>query len=401
MVRIASPMGWSVLAVVLVVMAAGLVWSFVSTAPVKVNGQGVLLADGGLALVSAPGSGRLSELHARVGDRVRRGDLLARISQPVLEANVETLRRQVADLERERVRLVALRGRERGVQGRADLSRREGLTQTLAALRQRETVLAAKLADMRALQAQGYVSRDRVFATEAELADTRQRIVGVRDQTAELVVSSDERLVQAERELLDSDKRLNSARQELVAAAAELAASAEVRAQNPGRVVEVSAEPGELVAAGAPLLRTVDDAGRGLTALLYVPPGEGKKVRPGMAVQVVPSTVRREREGYVLAEVVSVSEVPATREAIQGALKNAALVDTLMGKGPPFEVRVRLRTDPRTVSGFAWSTELGGARTVEGGTVIDGQVVVDRVRLIGLVFPNVDALLYRLGFRAR
>ena len=39
MVRIASPMGWSVLAVVLVVMAAGLVWSFVSTAPVKVNGQ--------------------------------------------------------------------------------------------------------------------------------------------------------------------------------------------------------------------------------------------------------------------------------------------------------------------------------------------------------------------------
>lgn len=401
MVRIASPMGWSVLAVVLVVMAAGLAWSFVSTAPVKVNGQGVLLADGGLALVSAPGSGRLSELHARVGDRVRRGDLLARISQPVLEANVETLRRQVADLERERARLVALRGRERGVQGRADLSRREGLTQTLAALRQRETVLAAKLADMRALQAQGYVSRDRVFATEAELADTRQRIVGVRDQTAELGVSSDERLVQAERELLDSDKRLNSARQELVAAAAELAASAEVRAQNPGRVVEVSAEPGELVAAGAPLLRTVDDAGRGLTALLYVPPGEGKKVRPGMAVQVVPSTVRREREGYVLAEVVSVSEVPATREAIQGALKNAALVDTLMGKGPPFEVRVRLRIDPRTVSGFAWSTELGGARTVEGGTVIDGQVVVDRVRLIGLVFPNVDALLYRLGFRAR
>jgi HlyD family secretion protein len=400
MVRVASPAGWAVLGVLVAVILGGLIWSIVSTAPVKVAGKGVLLANGGLSELSAPAAGRLADLNVRVGDRVQAGELLARISQPALQARVDNLRQQAADLDGQRARLAALREKERTVRARADVGRGTGLQQTLAALQDRERALAAKLADMRALEAKGFVSRDRVLALETDLADTRQRIATTRDALGGIVVESDERLVQVERELFEADQRMANARQDLAAAEAELAVSGEVRAQSAGRVVEVSARPGEQLAPGAPLLRTIDAAGQGLTALLYVPPGEGKKVRPGMPVQVVPSTVRREREGYIQARVISVSEIPATRQAMVGMLKNADLVQSMMDQGAPFEVRVRLIRDPRTVSGFAWSTDLGAARAVEDGTVISGQVVVERIRLVGLVFPKVDVFLHWLGLDA-
>jgi HlyD family secretion protein len=267
----------------------------------------------------------------------------------------------------------------------------------LAALQDRERALAAQLTDMRALQVKGLVIRDRLLTLESDLADTRQHIATARDSLGGIVVESDDRRIQVERDLFDADQRVANARQDLAAAEVELAASGEVRAQSAGRVVEITGRPGEQLAPGAPLLRMIDTAGPGLTALLYVPPGEGKRVRPGMPVQVVPSTVRREREGYILARVVSVSEVPATREAMVGVLKNADLVQGLMDQGAPFELRVRLVRDPRTVSGFAWSSDLGRARAVDDGTVISGQVVVERMRLIGLVFPKADVFLHWLG----
>ncbi|WP_207457396.1 NHLP bacteriocin system secretion protein [Azospirillum sp. SYSU D00513] len=404
MVRVATPSGWLVLAILGATVLGGLVWASVSTAPVKVRSTGVLQGSGGVLLVSAPNSAPVAELDVRVGSRVRQGDIVARLSEPVLDARADTVAARLAGLAQERSRLSAFQAREREVRERADAQRRQGLERTLEQLRQREATLVQTLANQRDLLARGFATRDRLQAAENDLDQARRAAIDARNSLNALLVEADERGVRAERELMDLDARLNQARQEQAEVAAERAARTEVRAPAAGRVIELSVAAGDRVPAGAALMRLVPEeadapetGAGGLEAVLYVPPADGKKVRPGMAVQVVPSTVRVERDGFIQGEVVAVSEIPATREAIQRTLKNDTFVAKLTADGPPFEVRVALRPDPNTVSGFAWSSDLGRTRAVESGTVVDGLVVVERVRLMTLVFPAFDSVLHALG----
>lgn len=400
MVRVAPPLAWVVWGLLAAVLVGGLAWSVMSTAPVKISGRGVLQGGGGLVLVSAPDGGALRALHVGVGDGVDSGVLLATVAQPALDARIDTLRRRLDQLTAERARLLAFQARERDLRAPADAARRAGLDRTVAALRTQEAALAESLGNQRDLRALGHATRDRVLGLEADLAAVRQRIATIEDTRGTLAVDAGERAVKGERDILEADNRIATAARDLAEAEVDRAVRSEVRAQVAGRVLEVSATVGERVQPGTPLMRLASDTGAGLTAVLYVPAGEGKKIRPGMAVQVVPSTVQMARDGFILAEVVSVSEVPATREAVQHTLKNDTLVDSLLTEGPPFEVRVRLAHDASTASGFAWSSHLGAVRAVEAGTVIAGHVVVERRRLISLVFPKADAILYRLGLES-
>ncbi|WP_084539592.1 NHLP bacteriocin system secretion protein [Azorhizobium doebereinerae] len=401
MVRVASPMGWLVLAVFLCAVFGGLAWAVFATAPIKVAGTGVLQGSGGVILVSAPGSAPLSALKVKVGDSVRAGEIVATLSDPVLDARVETIEARIARLGEEQARLAAFHAREKEVRARADAQRRDGLERTIQQAREREAALGQVLANQRDLLGRGLATRERVLITENDREQARRDATEAANALNTLVVEADERGIRAERELLEVDTKLNQGRQELAEVMAERSARTEVRAPAAGRVIELSAAPGDRVAAGGALMRLVPDGrnvpGAGLVGILYVPTADGKKVRPGMAVQVIPSTVRIEREGFIQGEVVRVSETPATREAVQQTLKNDAFVTSLMANGPPFAVEVALKRDPATASGFAWSSDLGGTRPVESGTVIKGNVVVERVRIMTLVFPAFDTLLHALG----
>ncbi|MBC7251032.1 MAG: HlyD family efflux transporter periplasmic adaptor subunit, partial [Anaerolineae bacterium] len=83
-----------------------------------------------------------------------------------------------------------------------------------------------------------------------------------------------------------------------------------------GRIVEVKVNDSSLVERGTPILSVAaEGTGPGnLEAVIYVPSAEGKKIRPGMAVQISPSTVRREEYGFMMGRVVSVGEFPATHQ---------------------------------------------------------------------------------------
>lgn len=397
MIRVAGPGGWVVLAVLLLVLAAGLVWSVLSMATVKVPGRGVLQASGGLTQLVAPDAGTVAGLDVRLGQRVAAGDLMVRLAQPALDVKRDSLRGRRVMLENERQRLIGFNQKEQELRLTADTERRAGLDESLKTLIAQEQALQESVASQRRLLERGVTSRDRVLAVEADLAGVRRDIAALRDNLQSLGLDANERRVRFEQSLMEVDSKIATTAQEIAEAEAEIAVRSEVRAPTSGRVVELAVEPGDRVAGGTALLRIAPDGDSGLSALIYVSSGDGKKIAPGMAVQVVPSTVRMEREGFILAEVVSVSEIPATREAVLRRLVNATLVDTLLANGPPFEVQVRLRPDPASVSGFAWSTDLGRARAVEGGTSVDAQIVVGRIRLLALVFPQVDRLLHWLG----
>jgi HlyD family secretion protein len=163
----------------------------------------------------------------------------------------------------------------------------------------------------------------------------------------------------------------------------------------PGQVVEVKVNSGDVVAAGTPiamLAPTADEAADTL-GVIYVSPTDGKRIRPGMEAEIVPSIYRREEYGFIRAKVVSVSPVPATAEGMRRVVKNDRLVTQLSGGGAPFEVRVHFDRDASVPSGLQWSASKGPPAAIAAGNLIDAAILVDRKPIANLLVPGIDTML--------
>lgn len=397
LLRVAPSSAWAALVVLTAATLAALVWSFVSTAPVKAQAPGILLTPGGVADVSGSAAGRLAELSARPGDRVVKGQIVARIHQPDLADRLESKHRELAGLIDQRRRVGAFHAAETAAREKLSAERRAAIAARAVALRDRAATLSEMLTGQRDLLAKGLINRDRALATMTQLQDVQGQLSDAENSAVEMAAEDETQRNRAAREMLDLDMRVAAAEREIAALTGDLGRSAVVAAPWDGLVVELSANVGEMITAGAPLMRMLPDEGDGaprapLAALLYASPGDGKKMKPGMPVQIIPATARVQRDGFIHGVVASVSPIAATRESMMRTLKNSVLVEQLTRNGPPVEVAVRLERDPDSPSGFRWSSGRGPDRAIESGATVEGRVVVDRIHLIALAIPQAEAL---------
>ncbi|MFZ5642330.1 MAG: NHLP bacteriocin system secretion protein [Bacillota bacterium] len=169
----------------------------------------------------------------------------------------------------------------------------------------------------------------------------------------------------------------------------EIANHSRVVSPYSGRVLEVIAQKGEWVKPGAPLM-SVEIKGQDvkeLEAVLYIPLEEGKRILPGMDVQISPSVVKREEFGYMLGRVTSVSEFPVAAEGMIKLLGSRELAEKFSGRGTPVEVHVDLTPDAGTISGYKWSSRGGPPVKIDGGTLCQGEIILKKVRPIELAIP--------------
>src|SRR6185503_1479069 len=114
--------------------------------------------------------------------------------------------------------------------------------------------------------------------------------------------------------------------------ASRIPRNARIVTPHAGRITEVKASAGAVVAAGQPIL-SIETAGEGLAVVLYLPPEHGKKVTAGMEVRIEPSTVKKEEFGTVLGRIVEVSEFPMTADGMLAELHNPQLVANFSRRG--------------------------------------------------------------------
>lgn len=164
-----------------------------------------------------------------------------------------------------------------------------------------------------------------------------------------------------------------------------------VESNTTGRIIEVRVAAGNFVQIGEPLvnLEPTGDVVTDIEAILFLPATEGKKVRPGMKVQVIPTTVRAEETGVMLGWVRTVSEFPESQESLRRVLENDDLVTRFFQatNNAPIQVRVDLVPARDTVSGYKWSSPEGGKIDIQSGTLFDAIIILDEKPPIELVFP--------------
>ena len=142
-----------------------------------------------------------------------------------------------------------------------------------------------------------------------------------------------------------------------------------------------------------------------MVATVFVPAGQGKKIKVDDDVEVSPDTVRRQEHGFVRGTVLSISEIPATEMAMMAELKHKTLVASFLEQYAGqvlLCIRVKLLDVRGSGETFAdgtnrrnwlkWSSKSGASQRVTTGTLCSASVVVAHRPLIALAFPWVKQL---------
>ena len=352
MLQVTSPMGWIALSGLGIILAFALVWSIIGTVPITVEGQGILIRGAAVLDVTTGAQGRITEMTVKAGDKIEVGQVIARMDQPELRLKIENTKAQIAQMEGQS----------------ANLRSRGGSLVSQYQSQARE--LREKIVIQEGLVKRGLLTKTTLMRTKEQLSNTEQLI-------------TQNQMTQSGQEL-----RVDDLRRSLTEMEEKLAGSTEVKTQYGGRILEVTVASGTLIAPGQRLL-TLEPVEGALETVLYIPAGEGKKVRPGMDVRIAPSTVKPEEYGFLLGTVRSVSDFPVTPEGLRRVLRNDKLADELIGKSAPIEVVASLQPQKDTPSGFKWSSSQGPPTQVYSGTLAKGTVVVEDRRPISYILPIV------------
>jgi hypothetical protein len=156
-----------------------------------------------------------------------------------------------------------------------------------------------------------------------------------------------------------------------------------------GRILELKTDVGSLGSPGLPLAG-LEFVGQGveLEAIMFVSAADGKSISPGMPIRISPVTVQAEEYGYMSGWVRSVAVFPATRAGIIRTLGSEELMQALVTEPAPIEVRIALRPDEQTSSGYQWSSSAGPDFSIDSGTLGSATITIASERPIDLVLPT-------------
>jgi HlyD family secretion protein len=392
LLKVNSTRSWAALLAVLVLLALVTEWAFKGWIATTAPGQGVMVRTGGVLNVVSSGTGVVTALNIKVGDRIHKNQVIAQIAQPALVERIRATQDAAAEVARQRAVAGQIRSGNAKLQGDAVNRQRQNAEREIKVLQEQARLVNEQIPVEEDLLAKGLLTRQQTLATKQKLVDIEGRIDAV---------SADLKRFDAEQFAIESQpaegdvemqSRVASLERELAGLRKELELAANVVSPYSGEVIELRVAPGSAVTAGLPMLSVQSDIDQ-LDVLVYVPSAVVKQVRAGLEVQISPSTVRREEYGFLKGEVISVADYPATPAALMRNFQNEPLVAALTSAGPITELQVRLFADDTTPSGYRWSSPLGPHIKLSSGTLVSAQVITRRQHPINLVIPSVKEML--------
>jgi HlyD family secretion protein len=177
----------------------------------------------------------------------------------------------------------------------------------------------------------------------------------------------------------------------------QIQSQSQVVSPYPGKVLELAISPGQWVQRGmrlatiathpTPNLSTTGDVPE-LLAISYFPVAEGRQIKPGMKIQVLPDTIAFQPLGSLAGEVIEVSPFPVTPEAALNTLGNPALLPPSISTIPQLEVKTLLLPHQDHSSGYTGAALSAPPLVLTPGTTITTRILVKKVAPIELVLPG-------------
>ena len=378
--------GWIAQLTIFALIVLALAWGYIGRIPSVVNGQGVIVRRGGVLNVVAAGSGVVAQLKVKVGDSISEGQIVATVAQPAILEKRKNVELALAQARRERDWSHALRVQQAKMETAA-IQRQHDNAQLEAKHLEEQAALAAQIvAGQDQLFAAGIVIKQKAIEAKQNLAAVQDRIASVHAHLQEL--EAQEFSIQAKVQEEDAQKQLGIEELErnLSAVEKDLEIAGNVISPYRGEVLEVKVSAGATVAASDPVVSIQPDV-QDLEVLLYLPAARAKDVRKGMEAMISPSSVKPEEYGFIKGYVSYVSDFPDTPAELMHNFQNEVLVKALTGEGPVTGLHVEMERNPKTLSGYQWSSSRGPNLTLSGGTLCTAEVVTRWQRPAELLLP--------------
>jgi HlyD family secretion protein len=169
----------------------------------------------------------------------------------------------------------------------------------------------------------------------------------------------------------------------------QIAERSQIRSPQSGCILELGGAVGQVVNPGTRFgtLQSQTSGSTQINAIMYFDVKDGKRIKPGMTMQITPDTVKRERFGGIVATVKSVSSYPVTSSTVATKVGNAELAESLTGKTAKVEIVANLGTDDRNPSGYQWSSSKGPNLKLTAGTTTNVKVNVEEQAPIAYLLP--------------
>lgn len=388
LITITGTRAWLSLSTIAIAIVAALLWAFAGKVKTKVDIMGVLLG-GEVHNVVATSQGQIVELEIKLGDYVKKDDVVAVIDQPDLKKQIEASRESIGERQLELQHLKNFSSKDAGIQEELIEQRKKSINQQIESLKGNQQFLNQQLLTEKDLLDKGLTTRPQVVNYEQQLESTANQIEGLKSELVSLSSQELKNNFSLQREAGLIRQQLAQERRRLELLESQYEKTTKVRSPFNGEVIEVLNNSGSIVGMGTPLLKLKDESEQSdnIRAVMYVPSQDGKKLKRGMTALVVPTTVRPQEFGFIEAEVTYVSEFPVTQQGMMASMKNDQLVNGLLALGAPFEVHVELKKDDSSYSGYDWTSKGGPEIRINSGTSCFGKVTTQEQPPIALVIP--------------
>ncbi|MCM0592877.1 MAG: NHLP bacteriocin system secretion protein [Gloeotrichia echinulata DEX184] len=448
LMQVVSPKSWLPLAALGSILTVAVIWSIYGRIPVTVEGRGVLIYPSKVVPLQSKSAGQLIALNIKVGDIIKKGQVLATIDQAELRKQLQQQQAKLTELQSQDQAVASLQGvrreqeqlsREQQRQylqqrigelqavtpllkttGNTSIGQqRQGLQQRLKQAQGLNPVFLQRMKSRQQLfKQEGAISGDEALKAEQEYLQNLEKIADIQNQLKELDVKTTETErdyhqnlstisdLQAQLKELDS-KRASVAQQDLENATArkkeiqevkreiaklqlQLGDNSQIISQYSGRILEITLTPGQVVNAGTRLATIeAENPQSQLVSVTYFPVAEGKKIQSGMKIQITPQTVKRERFGGIVGNITSISRFPISKESAAAEVGNAEVVEGLLSQQKEGLIQVfsDLELDSTTPSGYKWSSSTGPQTKISSGTTTLVRVKVEERAPITFVLP--------------
>ena len=375
-------------------------WALFWPVPTEVSGEGVLLYPDNAGVLNARAGGQVRALSVRIGESVRRGQVLMTLYLPVQERQLQQERGNLAQLERINDDLGRRDRRRLATEKQAVAIALDKLGADARRYRALQGTYADKLRSLEWLSRREVVAplSAEVVAAEQGLTNTGVNLDQVRIEERRVLTDWQQVKLQIETEAQQRRFRIDDLRRQIRVSEARIDYDGRVVAERDGQVLDLQVIEGQTVATGQRLgtIGHPDRPGRGadrLRAVAYFAPADARRLPIGLPVEVVPMWNQRGRFGGILGRVREVLTLPATAEDVSTTTGNPQLARDLTRNGPVMRAEISLDRDPGSLDGYRWTLSAGsGVFPVRAGLTVTSHAYVEWRSPISYLLPGLRSL---------
>ena len=390
--------GWISLVALGVLLVAAIIWGIFGRIPEKVNGSGLLINSSELMSVTYNYGGTIRNVFLSNGQDVHKGQVIARIEREDLLENIQIATQRLSNLQQTYDTTTPLINRQ------ADMtddmlakSESDFRSQIENVSRQIETA-KRKEKNMKELFDDGLITEMEYLEAHKEVLSMEMQKQSAEQQLLNAGVNRVRTSTESKQEKMNLQHQIAEAKKQLEIERKNYQIATKIVSPVSGKIYEISVARGSYVPPGSTvaIVEPISSDGGTLQAVMYFPVKDGKRIKRGMNIAVIPSTIKQEEYGYIQGIVTSVSDFPVSPQYLQTVMQNPALAQGFAAD-PPIEVKISMVTDPTTETGFHWSSSRGPNDTLTPGIPTTGFVIVRSQRPIEMIVPLIKKKVFGIG----